>query len=232
MNFYDVHGGGDDKNAKFQVPGASDNIDVLANDDNSIEENDFNVNGDSCVHFAKISTKAVANAKAGGQISDTATIKDAFTNGTAATDGTVTFNAYKDPTTCTGAPAFTSGPTAVDLDKSTEVTSEPFSPTEIGTYYWVATYHSTSDPQAIDVSTTCKEAGETSVVEKRPRPWRPPPPTASQRHPGLRPAHVSGGSNPTGTVTFRFYALADANCATPLFTDANRPAERQRRRHL
>ena len=45
-------------------------------------------------------------------------------------------------------------------------------------------------------------------------------------------AHVSGGSNPTGTVTFRFYALADANCTTPLFTDANRPAERQRRRHL
>ena len=33
-----------------------------------------------------------------------------------------------------------------------------------GTYYWIATYHSTADPQATDISTTCKEAGETSVV--------------------------------------------------------------------
>ena len=46
------------------------------------------------------------------------------------------------------------------------------------------------------------------------------------------PAHVSGGSTPTGTVTFRFYALADADCDDAALHRRNRPAERQRRRHL
>ena len=170
VNFYDIHGGAkeSDKNflTEFQVPNSSSSLDVVANHDNSIEENDFDVNGGSCVHIAKITTKATASAGLGEKITDTATIKDAFTNGTAVADGEVTFKAYKDPTTCTGEPAFTSGPTAVDLDKSTEVTSGPFSPLSIGTYYWIATYHSTADPQAIDISTTCKEAGETSEVGK------------------------------------------------------------------
>ena len=204
---------------------------MLDNDDNSIETNDFNVNGASCVHFAKISTKAKASAKLGEQITDTATIKDAFTNGTAATDGTVTFKAYKDPTTCTGAAAFTSGPTAVDLDKSTEVTSEPFSPTEIGTYYWVATYHSTSDPQAIDVSTTCKEAGETSVVEKA----SPELVTKATHHGDRRRNHqdvatLSKLVSPanTGAVSFDIYKGADCSgailktlSATPATVNAN-----------
>ena len=113
VNFYDVHGGGEDQQRQTsRCPTSSDNIDVLANGDNSIETNAFNVNGGSCVHFAKITTKAIASVKLGEPIPDTATITDAFTNGTAATDGTVTFKAYKDPTTCTGAADFTSGPTA------------------------------------------------------------------------------------------------------------------------
>ena len=215
VNFYDVHGGGAANNKNFQVPQNSKSLDVLENGDNSIETNAFNVNGGSCVHFAKVTTKAIATAKLGEPISDTATITDAFTNGTAATDGTVTFKAYKDPTTCTGAAAFTSGPTAVDLDKSTEVTSEPFTPLTAGTYYWIATYHSTADPLATDISTTCKEAGETSVVA--------PPGTpllvtdSTNGNPGGS-THVVGssvhdtatlsgiGNNTyTGTLTFKLY---------------------------
>ena len=164
VNFYDVHGGGDDDDAKFQVPSTTSQLDVLANGDNSIEENDFDVNGGSCVHFAKITTSATPSVKLGESIVDTAHVTDAETNGTGATDGTVTFSAYKDPTTCIGTADFTSGPTPVDLDSSAEVTSAPFTPPTAGTYYWVATYHSTADPQATDISTTCKEAGETSVV--------------------------------------------------------------------
>ena len=118
--------------------------------------------------------------------------------------------------TCTGAAAFTSGPTAVDLDKTTEVTSEHFTPRNAGTYYWIATYHSTADPQATDISTTCKEAGETSVVA--------PPGTPlsghrlDQRQPRRLDIHVVGssvhdtatlsgiGNNTyTGTLTFKLY---------------------------
>ena len=68
VNFYDVHGGeeeGKKNSASFQVPNKSDNLDVLANGDNSIEDNAFNVNGGSCVHFAKITTRATASAKLG-----------------------------------------------------------------------------------------------------------------------------------------------------------------------
>jgi hypothetical protein len=178
VNFYDVHGGGDDDDPKFQVPSNSDSLDVLANGDNSIEENDFDVNGGSCVHFAKITTSATPSVKLGESITDTAKITDAVTNKTAATDGTVTFRAYRDPTTCTGAAAFTSGPTAVNLDAGSEVTSAPFTPSTAGTYYWIATYHSTADPQATDTSTTCKEVGETSVVVAPPEETIITPPPA------------------------------------------------------
>ena len=133
VNFYDVHGGEEEGKKEFptnfQVSNKSDNLDVLANGDNSIETNDFDVNSGSCVHFAKISTtNATASVKLGEKITDTATITDAVTNDTSASDGTVTFNAYKDPTTCTGAAAFTSGPTAVDLDETSEITSGLFTP--------------------------------------------------------------------------------------------------------
>ena len=72
------------RSQRREFPGAqkSDDIDVLANGDNSIEENDFDVNGGSCVHFVKIKTKAIASAKLGESITDTATITDAFTNKT------------------------------------------------------------------------------------------------------------------------------------------------------
>ena len=130
VNFYDVHGGGKETDKNFQVPGSSNNIDVLANGDNSIETNAFNVNGGSCVHFAKITTKAIASVKLGESISDTATITEAITDKTPAADGEVTFKAYKakepaEPTTCTGAADFTSGPIPVNLDASSEVTSAP-----------------------------------------------------------------------------------------------------------
>jgi hypothetical protein len=182
VNFYDVHGGEeeDDKDfpANFQVPQNTGDLDVLANGDNSIQTNTFDVNGGSCVHFAKITTSATPSIKLGESITDTAHVTDAETNGTSATDGTVTFKAYKDPTTCTGAADFTSGPTAVDLDGSSEVTSASFTPLTAGTYYWIATYHSTADPQATDTSTTCKEAGETSVVVAPPAETIPNPPPA------------------------------------------------------
>ena len=167
VNFYDVHGGGSEKNANFQVP-QENFIDVLANDDNSIEKNAFNVNGGSCVHFAHIRTSSTPSVTLGNPISDTARITSAVSDGTGAADGMVTFRAYKDPTNCTGTPEFTSGPIAVDLDAGSEVISAPFTPLTTGTYYWVATYHSTADPQAADVSTTCKEAAETSVVNEKP----------------------------------------------------------------
>ena len=113
MNFYDVHGGQEEDKkgfpANFQVP-HSGNLDVLANGDNSIETNAFNVNGGSCVHFAKITTKAIPSITLGESITDTATITDAVTNKTSATDGTVTFKAYKTRPPAPGRPTSPAGP--------------------------------------------------------------------------------------------------------------------------
>ena len=87
-------------------------------------------------------------------ITDTATITDAFTTGNRCLRRHGHLHGLQGPDHLhRRQAAFTSGPTAVDLDKSTEVTSEPFSPTDTGTYYWIATFHSAADPQATDVST-------------------------------------------------------------------------------
>ena len=178
----------------------------------------------------KIKTKAIASAKLGESITDTATITDAFTNKTSASDGTVTFKAYKDaedpknPTTCTGTADFTSPPIAVDLDTSTEVTSTPFSPKSVGTYYWIATFHSTADPQATDISTTCKEAEESSVVKKA----KPtietnasgPVTVGSDIH---DTATIKGLIEPTKTATinFKLYGPNDPTCTHEPLNGAN-----------
>ena len=169
VNFYDVHGGEEESKKEFptnfQVP-AEIRHPRRARQRRQLDRDQRLQRQQRLLRPLRqdLHDQRDPSVKLGEQITDTATITDAVTNGTSATDGEVTFKAYKDPTTCTGAAAFTSGPTAINLDASSEVTSGQFSPLSTGTYYWIATYHSTADPQATDISTTCKEAGETSVV--------------------------------------------------------------------
>ena len=105
------------------------------------------------------SAQASAPVALGGAISDTATIATSSTPGPT---GTMSFALFGpgDPT-CAGAPVFTS---SRPVQGNGSYTSDPFVPTTLGTYRWVAQYSGdTDDPGA---ATPCADPSQ--QVEVRP----------------------------------------------------------------
>jgi hypothetical protein len=94
-------------------------------------------------------------------------------------------------------------------------TSAPFTPTDPGTYRWVADYSgdANNDPAA----TSCNDSGESSVVSKA------TPAITTSASPTTAPygsavgdtAVLTGGADPTGTITFRLYGPNDDSCSGP-----------------
>lgn len=132
--------------------------------------------------------------------------------------GTITFNLYgPDNALCLGVPVFTDTATVTG---NGSYSSDPFTPTAVGTYRWIASY--SGDSANNPVSGACNDAGETTVVQ----PAQPALVTTSN------PANVtigasfsdtatlSGGYAPTGTITFNLYGPNDADCSgAVVFTD-------------
>ena len=98
------------------------------------------------------------------------------------------------------------------------VTSDPFTTVAAGTYRWVAAY--SGDANNAAVTTACNDANESVVVTKA------APAIATQ---ASAPATVggtisdtatlSGGTGPTGTITFNVFGPNNATCSgTPAFT--------------
>jgi hypothetical protein len=158
----------------------------------------------------KIATVATGLADVGDRITDSASL----TNGSDPT-GTITFKVYPpgDPG-CSGTPADTS---TVRVRGNGTYTSAPFTATERGRYRWVAAY--SGDGFNAAVATSCNDPGESSLIA-------PPPPvqpalttTASPPAPAGSPitdtAHLAGGADPTGTITFKVYGPDDPTCAEP-----------------
>jgi uncharacterized protein (DUF2141 family) len=154
-------------------------------------------------------------------VTDTATISGGY-NPT----GTITFYAYY---SATSAPAcsdlvFTSSP--VTVVGNGMYTSGPFTPTQVGYYFWTASY--SGDANNTANTTACGASGETVTVS----PATPsittfvspstivlsssPTPSAEDT------ATISGGYQPTGTITFHVYysASAVADCTDLVFTSA------------
>jgi hypothetical protein len=125
--------------------------------------------------------------------------------------GTVTFNLYSNPSG-TGTPLFTDTEALV----SGTATSKGFTVTASGTDYWVATYNGDSSNTAI-----ASGAASEPVTIGAANPML----TTSQLPASATvgtvigdQATVSGGFNPTGTVTFNLYSNPSGT-GTPLFTD-------------
>jgi hypothetical protein len=162
-----------------------------------------------------IVTRASAAVPAGGAISDTATLSNAF-NPT----GTITFTVFgPNNATCSGTPAFTSTKTVTG---NGNVTSDAFTVTQAGTYRWVARYSGDNNNNA--VVTACNDPLESVVVAPRTITIT----TAATGGvtvggPVGDTAIISGGQNPTGTVTFRLYGPDDATCARPAAFTTSRP---------
>jgi hypothetical protein len=93
--------------------------------------------------------------------------------------------------------------------------SAPFTPTEVGTYRWVETY--SGDASNAPVATACGDPAETVVVTQA-----HPVITTSAAPASVKVgdavgdiAHLGGGANPRGTITFRLYGPNDSTCSAP-----------------
>jgi hypothetical protein len=157
-----------------------------------------------------ISTDSTDSVTIGGSISDDASL----TGATADASGTITFKAYgPDDATCSGAAAFTS---TKDVSGNGTYTSDPFTPTAVGTYRWIASY--SGDAKNLSVSGACNDANESSVVNKQ----QPAISTNASApvtidSPISDVAHLSGATNDaSGTITFKLYS--DAQCTNEVNT--------------
>ena len=101
-------------------------------------------------------TTSASSATLGSAISDTATL-----SGGQAPTGTLIFRAYgPGDSTCAGEPAFTSAP--VTVTGAGSYGSGDFTPTQGGTYRWIATY--SGDTNNNGTAGACNAANETSTV--------------------------------------------------------------------
>jgi uncharacterized repeat protein (TIGR01451 family) len=149
-----------------------------------------------------------ATATVGTSIADKATVSGGF-NPT----GTVTFNLYNNPSS-TGTPLFTD----TELLSGGMATSKGHTTTAAGTVYWVATYDGDSNNSSVSSGTASEPVTITLAVPTINTSQQPP--TATVGTSIADKATVSGGFNPSGTVTFKLYNNPSGTGA-PLFTDTD-----------
>ncbi|MDQ6776416.1 MAG: hypothetical protein M3071_09425 [Actinomycetota bacterium] len=179
----------------------------------------------SCFASPAIATTASPSVDAGGTISDAAVL-----SGGRAPTGTITFNLYAaSDTTCSKSLA--TGTATVNGNGT--YTSPPVTEGTAGSYQWTAGY--SGDANNTSVAEGCGQPAE-QVVVTPPTPTPTPTPTppgptkstpsiVTTASPGVGvggkisdQAVLSGGTSPTGTITFKLYASTDKSCSTPLAT--------------
>ncbi len=155
----------------------------------------------------EIVTTPSAGGPAGTAISDTATVSGGFHP-----TGTVTFRLFPpSDTTCAGNPVFTS----TNPLSAGSATSDSFSVHAVGILRWVAIY--SGDSNNTTVSSGCQDE---PVSESQATPTIATFPSAGGPVGSeiFDDATVSGGDNPTGTITFKLFGPGDATCSgTPVF---------------
>jgi hypothetical protein len=126
-------------------------------------------------------------------ISDTATLAGSFRP-----TGTVTFDLWgPTQTSCTGTPVATASSSVNSSTGTASSGSVSFSPTQVGTYFWTATYSGDSNNNPAGPS-ACGDPNEAvSVVKATPQ-------LTTTIFLGDI-ANVSGGFGPTGSVTFNLF---------------------------
>jgi hypothetical protein len=160
-----------------------------------------------------ISTKATPLVTVGEKIKDTAKLTGLVN----ASTGTVTFKLFSDSGCTTEVAAAKSTSVAVTGSGTVEVPSAEFTTTAAGTYYWTAGYSGDSNNEP--VSSGCKDVNESTVVEQA------KPAISTTASAGVifggslhDTAHLTGGFDPTGKITFTLYAAGDTSCTTALKT--------------
>ena len=144
----------------------------------------------------------------GGSISDTATV----TGGLSPT-GTVTFGLFSPgDTTCSGTNLVAGTANFVNVPLSAgSATSGAYTTTQLGVYNWEATYN--GDANNNPATSAC---GTEQVTVGPASPRLPTIPSPSSGIVGVTisdSASVTGGFNPTGTVTFALFGPGDTTCS-------------------
>jgi hypothetical protein len=178
---------------------------------------------DEIVQISKASPQLLTNTSGatelGSPISDSATLTGSWD-----ATGTITFALYgPNPTDCS-TPIFTSSSVTVHGDGT--YPSESYTPTSVGTYRWVASY--SGDPNNNAVSSSCDDPAESQVVgHPSVQPTLTTQAVASALAQAGSPirdtATLSGGSSPTGTITFNVYGPNDDSCKHPAAPSATVP---------
>ena len=179
---------------------------------------DFLLNGNSAPGFSEsitehvpkaspsISTTPPSNVPAGGNIADAATVSGGFSP-----TGSVTFELFgPGDTTCQTPIA-----TRVSALSGGHTSSGAIAAGGVGTYRWVATYSGDAHNNG-DVSPCGSE--KVDVIKATPAIATTPSGTVPAGGEVSDVAHVSGGFQPSGDVTFRLYAPGDTTCQTPIAT--------------
>jgi hypothetical protein len=150
-------------------------------------------------------TTSATSAIVGGSIRDSATL-----SGGSAETGTITWKLYG-PTdsSCSASPLETYTNSAVNGDGT--YYSPSYVANSAGTYRWVASY--SGDGSNLSTAGSCNDPGEQSTVTKA-------SPSLSTSAIGAvvggsiqDTATLSGGHQPTGTITWKLYGPTDPNCS-------------------
>lgn len=164
-----------------------------------------------------IATTASPGGPIGTKLFDTATLPGHEATAT----GQISFALYgPNDATCSNAPAFTDVQT---ITVGEPTVSAQFTTTANGVYRWIAAY-SGDDKHFGDLG-ECNEPGESVTIAPT---AKATPTVTTQASPSVPvggsifdTATISGGNNPTGSITFRLYGPGDTNCTgTPLLTAA------------
>ncbi|HEY1523309.1 MAG TPA: hypothetical protein VGF70_09895, partial [Solirubrobacteraceae bacterium] len=155
-----------------------------------------------------LTTQAHSATTVGSPISDTATL-----SGGSSPTGSISWNVYAS-TDSTCQTALNTSPLTAAVSGNNSYNSPTFTPTSAGSYKWVATY--SGDANNTSASNSCTDPAEVSTVGKAGPTLTTNAVAALVGQPIHDVAHLTGGSSPTGSVTFNVYASSDTTCATPL----------------
>src|SRR3989441_1153805 len=157
-----------------------------------------------------LTTTASGSVAAGGQVSDVAHL----TLGTNPT-GTISFTLYSDAGGTISGSVFTSSAT---VNGNGDYSSGNFTANEAGTYRWRASYSGDLNNNAAG-PTACADPAEAVVVTKA-APALTTTASGSVAAGGQVSdvAHLTLGTNPTGTISFQLFGPDDASCGVVVFT--------------
>ncbi len=159
-----------------------------------------------------LTTVASPDTEIGRSIFDNANLM-----GGAAPTGSILFNLYGPGDTTCSTSIFNS---TVPVTGAGSYNSASFATSQAGTYQWTAAYSGDVNNDA--VSTICNDPAEDVIVGKANTvlTTNASAPVAVGGGPIFDTAHLNGGFNPTGTITFELSGPADTICsADPVFTD-------------